>query len=121
MRSFVELLEQTQVWRGQDGRTYYVGELDDDYLGNVLAYLNRHAAQLLAARRDHDEFDAPPRAVARVLELEGVDALAWLHDRPLYRRLLAEQRRRASIDGEVVPNAPELETRRAVEPSEEPS
>lgn len=98
----VELLEQTTIWRGQDGRVFYVGELSDSHLGNILAYLNRHADELLQQRRDLDEFTEPPRSLERVQRLESVDPLAWLHDRPLYRRLLTEQRRRASIDGEVV-------------------
>jgi hypothetical protein len=101
---FVEILEQTAIWRGQDGRTYYVGELDDEYLGNILAYLGRHAARLLQERRDLDEFELPPRSTDYVRELETIDPYNWLADRPLYRRLLAEQRRRASVDGEVVPN-----------------
>ena len=113
--SFVNLLEQTTIWRGQDGRAYYVGELDDDYLGNIIAYLNRHAERLLQARRDADEFQLPPRSVEHVRYLESVDALTWLHDRPLYRRLLSEQRRRASVDGDVVPNAAELEESRGLD------
>lgn len=99
---FVDVLEQDVVWRGQDGRTYYVGELDDEHLGNIIAYLNRHAERLLQDRRDADEFELPPRRIEYVRYIESVDALSWLHDRPLYRRLLAEQRRRASVDGEVV-------------------
>lgn len=108
MRSWVELLEQERIWRAQDGRVKYVGELDDEHLGNALAYLNRNAEQLLQQRRDLEEFDEPPRAIEHVLWLESVDPLAWLHDRPLYKRLLAEQRRRASVDGEVVLDAPRL-------------
>jgi hypothetical protein len=103
--SIVEVLEQTSIWREQDGRTYYVGELDDDYLGNIIAYLNRHADELLQRRRDVDEFDEPPRSIDHIRYLESVDALTWLHDRPLYRRLLAEQRRRSSVDGWVVQDA----------------
>lgn len=86
MRSIVVILEQTQIWCGQDGRVYYVAELDDEYLGNVLAYLNRHAEELL--RRRHELDDVDPSS--------DVDAREWLHERPLYRRLLTEQRRRAS-------------------------
>lgn len=102
MRSIVELLEQTSIWRGQDGRVYYVGELDDEYLGNIIAYLNRHAVRLLGHRRWYDERQGHSTAVERVLGLESLDATTWLHDRPLYRALLAEQRRRGTIDGEVV-------------------
>lgn len=101
-RSLVELLEQTVIWRGQDGRVFYVGELGDEHLGNIIAYLNRHADELLQRRRDLDEFTEPSRSLEHVQQLESADPLAWLHDRPLYRRLLAEQRRRASVDGEVV-------------------
>lgn len=108
-RSMVELLEQTAIWRGQDGRSYYVGELPDEYLGNIIAYLNRHAEELLQRRRDLDEFVLPARSGDYVRYVTTVEPLKWLHDRPLYRRLLGEQRRRASVDGEVVPNARELE------------
>lgn len=108
-QNFVEMLEQTLVWMGQDGRTYYVGELDDEHLGNILAYLGRHAERLLQERRDIDEFDLPPRSLEYVRNIETVNAHDWLLDRPLYRRLLAEQRRRMSIDADVVPNVPELE------------
>lgn len=102
MSAIEELLEQTQVWRGPDGRTYYVGELDDDYLGNVIAYLSRHADELLARRRRRLEELGSATTPRHVRELETTDALAWLADRPLYRALLAEQRRRGAIDGEVV-------------------
>lgn len=87
MRELVVLLEQTSVWRDQHGRVYYVGELDDERLGNVMALLNRHADELLRARRDIDDVGTD--------DLTSVDALEWLHERPLYRRLLDEQRRRA--------------------------
>lgn len=106
-RSLVELLEQDQVWRGQDGRVFYVSELPDEYLGNVLAYLGRHAAALLVQRRTWEEHDA--LAERTIASLESTDPTAWLLDRPLYRRLLAEQRRRGAVDGDVVPNARELE------------
>lgn len=108
MRSIVEILEQTQVWRGQDGRVYYVAELDDEYLGNILAYLNRHAAELLDRRRDRDHELESLRSIEHVLGLEKLDPLTWLHDRPLYRALLAEQRRRGAVDGEIVPNVRQL-------------
>lgn len=85
MTRVVELLEQTAIWLGHDDRVYYVGELTDDHLGVILAYLNHHAQPLLARRRGDDEsFE------------RDVDPLDWLHDRPLYRRLLAEQRRRSA-------------------------
>jgi hypothetical protein len=113
-RHFVEILEQTATWTGMDGNTYYLNELDDDYLGNIIAYLNRHAARLLQNRRDVDKFDV---GTHRVLELEGVDPLAWLHDRPLYCALLALQRRRGALDAEVVPNARQLDSRRTLEES----
>lgn len=109
MPKFIDVLEQTTLWTGQDGRTYYVGELDDEYLGNIIAYLNRHAERLLQKRRDADESTLEPRSFADVTYLASVDALTWLHDRPLYRRLLSEQRRRASVDGDVVSNAREIE------------
>lgn len=114
-RRFVESLEQMVTWTGQDGRTYYIGELDDEHLGNIIAYLNRHAERLLQARRDLDEFELLPRSADHVRYLESVDALTWLHDRPLYQRLLAEQRRRASVDGDVVPNASEIEASRGLD------
>lgn len=100
-RSIVELLEQTQIWRGQDGRVYYLGELDDEHLGAIIAMLNRRATKLLEHRRWWEEFHGHP-ALTDVNALEGVDATAWLHDRPLYGALLAEQRRRGAIDGDVV-------------------
>lgn len=81
---------------------YYVGELEDEHLGNILAYLNRHAGELLDRRRELDHEVGTQRAIEHVLELEQLDPLNWLHDRPLYRRLLSEQRRRRSIDGWVV-------------------
>jgi hypothetical protein len=115
--SIVEVLEQTAIWRGQDGHTYYVGELDDEYLGNIIAYLNRHAERLLEHRRWYDEHVAPPIAVTRTLELEDADALAWLHDRPLYRTLLAEQRRRGAVDGDVVIERPSLGRGRTLDES----
>lgn len=103
----IELLEQVRVWRGQDGRVFYVGELPDEYLGNIIAYLNRHAHALLLQRRTQEEHDAlVPRTEA---SLESTDAHRWLADRPLYRRLLAEQRRRGAVDGDVISNARELE------------
>lgn len=99
-RPLVELLEQDRVWRGQDGRVFYVGELPDKYLGNIIAYLNRHAHALLLQRRTKEEHDA---LVQRTdASLESTDAHRWLWDRPLYRRLLAEQRRRGAVDDEVV-------------------
>lgn len=98
----IGLLEQTQVWRGQDGRVYYVGELEDEHLGNIIAYLNRHAAELLERRRRRDHELETLLSVECALELEDADPLAWLHGRPLYRALLAEQRRRGAVDGEVV-------------------
>lgn len=108
--TFDALLEQTALWRGRDGRAYYVGELTDEHLGNVIAYLGRHAAELLAYRRDLEEHAEPPHDPNRALALECTDPTDWLLERPLYRRLLAEQRRRDSIDGEVVrdlrPEAP---------------
>lgn len=111
MRSIISILDQNQVWRGQDGRVYYVAELDDEYLGNIIAFLNRHAERLLDHQRWWDEYHGSPGTSDRVDELESVDALAWLHDRPLYRALLTEQRRRGAVDGEVVPNAPQLRRR----------
>lgn len=102
MRSLVRLLEQTQIWRGQDGRVYYVGELSDEHLGNIIAYLGRHAGELLDRRRELDHEVDTQRAIEHVLGLEQLDPLDWLLDRPLYRRLMAEQRRRGSIDGWVV-------------------
>lgn len=98
----INLLEQTSIWRGQDGRVFYVGELSDEHLGNIIAYLNRCAGELLEERRDMDEFDLPPQSLEQVQYIASVDALSWLHDRPLYQRLLSEQRKRASVDGEVV-------------------
>jgi hypothetical protein len=103
------LLEQQSIWRGQDGRVFYIGELTDEHLGNIIAYLNRCAEELLEERRDRDEFDLPPQSIDHVHYLASVDALSWLHDRPLYRRLLAEQRRRSSVDGWVVQDALEIE------------
>lgn len=102
MRSLVELLEQTAIWRGRDGRVYYVRELDTEYLDNVIAYLGRHADELLARRRRHLQELGPATTLHHVAELESDDALTWLRDRPLYRELLAERRRRGAIDGEVV-------------------
>lgn len=106
-RSIAQLLEQDQIWRGQDGHVFYVSELPDEYLGNVLAYLGRHAAELLLLRRTWEEHDVfVERTTASV---ESTDPTAWLLDRPLYRRLLAEQRRRGAVDGDVVPNRPTLD------------
>lgn len=87
MRELVVLLEQTSVWKSLDGRVYYVGELDDEQLGNVLAFLNRNAEELLRVRRGVDDVGTDDLTFDEVLE--------WLHERPLYRRLLEEQRRRA--------------------------
>lgn len=95
MRQLVEQLEQTSTWRAHDGLVFYVGELTDEQLGSILAYLGRHADELLQARRDVEEFEEPPRSVDHVHGLATVDAHEWLQERPLYRRLLTEQRRRA--------------------------
>lgn len=106
-RRLLELLEQEQIWRGQDGHVFYVRELPIEHLGNVIAYLARHAHELLLERRTYEEHDAfTTRTVA---SLESTDATNWLLDRPLYRALLAEQRRRGAVDGEVVPNRPTLD------------
>lgn len=110
MRSLVELLEQTSIWRGQDGRTYYIGELEDEHLGNIIAYLGRHAGELLERRRRLDyESNPTQQATEQRLGLEQLDPTEWLLYRPLYRRLVAEQRRRRSIDGEVVRDRRQLE------------
>lgn len=102
----VELLEQDRIWRGQDGRVFYVGELPDEHLGSVLAYLGRHAHDLLLQRRTLEQHDVlTDRTEA---SLESTDATNWLLDRPLVRRLLTEQRRRSAVDDEVVPNRTEL-------------
>lgn len=102
MSSIVTLLEQTKIWRGQDGRVYRVTELDDGHLDNLIRYLERNAARLLEHRRWWNEFHGTPVALDRTLELESVDALAWLRDQPLYRELVAERNRRGAVDGEVV-------------------
>lgn len=107
-RSIVTLLEQTEIWRGQDGRVYRLGELEDGHIDAIVRMLDRRAASLLEHRRWYDEFHGHP-ALGRVSELESVDATAWLRDRPLYRALCAEQRRRGALDGEVVANAAEVE------------
>jgi hypothetical protein len=78
-----ELLEQTTTYV-VDGRTYYVAELTVDQLGDALARLNRYATELHwnVHRGSPDVTDDAARD--------------WLHERPLYRRLLTEQRRRAA-------------------------
>lgn len=96
MTNLVDLLGQDRVWREPDGRTLYVGELTGGRLGEALAFLNRHAPELLASRRAAVGHERPPRPAQHVAWLESVDPLEWLHGMPLYRRLLAEQRRRAS-------------------------
>lgn len=106
-RRLQELLEQDRIWHGQDGRVFYVRELSREHLGNVIAYLARHAHELLLERRTLEHHDAfTERTTA---SLESTDATNWLLDRPLYRALLAEQRRRGAVDGEVVPNRPTLD------------
>ena len=89
MRELVASLQQTATWCDhRDGRVYYVGELDDANLGWGIAYLNQNALELLRTRYDLDD--------VAVDHVSVDDALEWLHERPLYRRLLAEQRRRAA-------------------------
>lgn len=81
-----EFLEQTTTYVS-NGRTYYVGELTADQLGDALATLNRYVIELYwnVHRNDVD-----------ALDVDDETARAWLHDRPLYRRLLTEQRRRSA-------------------------
>lgn len=92
----LELLEQEVIWREPDGRSYYVGELTDEQLGAALALLNRHVGSLFQRRCDHDEFEAPPRALRHVHRWATGDEHEWLHSRPLYRALLKAQRARAA-------------------------
>lgn len=90
-RAEVELLEQDVIWRTPDGRVHYVGELGDDQLGDALARLNRDVERLVEHRRNYD--DPTNTYLDGDLAREPRD---WLHARPLYRALLAAQRRRSS-------------------------
>lgn len=102
MTTPVELLEQTRVWRDRDGRTYYLGELDDVTLRGALAHLERHATRLAEHRRRASV--APPA-------LDDASALDWLRGRPLYRALTAEARRR-DVGSAVVVDDTEVDRRR---------
>lgn len=109
--SIVELLDQTERWRGQDGRWYRVATLDDGHLDNLIGYLERNARRLLNHRRWWEAYHGDRYDDPAAIPLEGVDAAAWLRDRPLYRALVAEWNRRGALDGEV------LEVVADVEPS----
>ena len=108
-------LEQETYWRGQDGRPYRVETMDQEHRVALLAYLRRSAARL----REHAlwvELDLIPGLDVDNLgdlapQLGSTSALAWLNDRPLIGALERAVARHEALDGEVVPNARELDSR----------
>lgn len=88
------LLEQDRIWTlpGFIEPTFYVGELTDEQLNNALVILNRNHESLFSVAQSH----RATRGVEHVPQADhaGFDTLAWLHERPLYRRLRDEQRKR---------------------------
>lgn len=86
MTDFAAYLNQTTTYRAND-RVYYVAELTADQLGDALATLNRYAVEL---------YWSVYRRTVFADDVTDDAARDWLHDRPLYQRLLAEQRRRTT-------------------------
>lgn len=88
------LLEQRQVWTlpGFVEPTFYVGELTDEQLNHALVILNRNHGTLFdVAQSQRAARGAEHVALA---DRSGYDTLTWLHERPLYKRLRDEQRKR---------------------------
>lgn len=115
-------LDQEHWWRGQDGRPYRLDRMDPEHRVNLRAFLARHATRL----REHARWvelsvagadDALGDQLVDQLTglLDAASDAAWLADRPLVRALDRLIARQDALDGEVVPNAPELAARHQLE------
>lgn len=89
---------QSEVWIDGEGREWAIGDMTDEHLVNVLAYLERRAERIWYATWLHQAallHNAPDEVWAEDAEMTPRE---WLLDTPLFRALTAELERRAEAN-----------------------
>lgn len=105
MASVIGVLEQEEMWYGQDGYPYRLSEMEQSHRYNVLRFLRRRAEHLYD-RKDWLEFKRMGNAPDDVFESFmrerersiGCDPLEWLNSRPLVLALERHIRLHESIN-----------------------
>jgi hypothetical protein len=102
--NILEVLEQEEMWYGQDGRPYRIEDMSQAHRLNVLAFLRRRAQELYAHKHWSEAEE-----IGRTSDGWFVGALPitenptnWLNRQPLMASLEAAVRNHNTIDGEVI-------------------
>jgi hypothetical protein len=109
MPNLISILEQDEVWYGQDGFPYYIAEMGTSHIVNVLAFLRRRADNIYERKQwlemRHME-NAPEEVwndwVRQNQNSIPSDPLEWLNNRPLMQRFEQELKLRTAIEPDTL-------------------
>jgi hypothetical protein len=105
----IQVLEQTEMWYGEDGFPYKITEMETRHLENVIRFLARQSKNLFA-RKLYTATGGVRDIVGVELQLDGDNpammqqmADEWLKSRPLLRAMAAELLKRKLPEATVIP------------------